>query len=397
MLPFRTLRCGVALAIFAYTTGKNAAATLRLDYEPAAIILQKRRRPCVDGNAIVMTTTDACKTAADSGLRKTQADTASLLECRDLRKHYPVTSGVFGREVGRVRAVDGLNLHVDRGETYSLVGESGCGKSTTGRMVLRLEKPTAGSVLMDGQDVNRLRGKALAGFRRRAQVVFQDPYSSLNPRMTVGAIVEEGLTIHFPRMTPAEKRDKAAELLALTGLDGSALDRYPHEFSGGQRQRVGLARALATDPQFIVADEAVSALDVSIQAQIINLLRDLQERLGLAYLFIAHDLAVVRHLSHRVGVMYLGHLVEEGLVGDVFDRPLHPYTKALLSAIPEPEPGVERKRIILSGDVPRADNPPRGCRFHTRCSYVMDKCREGEVPEFCVDGRRVKCLLYDGA
>ncbi|MDR1745435.1 MAG: ATP-binding cassette domain-containing protein, partial [Planctomycetota bacterium] len=244
-----------------------------------------------------------------------------LIRCDGLVKRYPVKSGVFGRMTGSVHAVDGVTLRVNRGETYSLVGESGCGKSTTGRMFLLLERPTAGGVVMDGADVTRLRGAGLKRFRRRVQAVFQDPFSSLNPRMTVGAIVEEGMTIHRPRMTQSEKRDRAAELLALTGLDGTALDRYPHEFSGGQRQRVGLARALSTDPEFIVADEAVSALDVSIQAQIINLLQSLQERLGVAYLFIAHDLAVVRHLSHRVGVMYLGHLMEEGGAAEVFDEP----------------------------------------------------------------------------
>ncbi len=325
-------------------------------------------------------------------------ESAPLIRCDNLVKHYPVTSGVFGRVTGRVRAVDGLTLRIDRGETYSLVGESGCGKSTTGRMFLLLERPTAGAVLMDGADATRLRGAALKQFRRRVQAVFQDPFSSLNPRMTVGAIVEEGMTIHRPRMAPSEKRERAAELLALTGLDGTALDRYPHEFSGGQRQRVGLARALSTDPEFIVADEAVSALDVSIQAQIINLLRELQEKLGLAYLFIAHDLAVVRHLSRRVGVMYLGHLMEEGGAAELFDEPLHPYTRALLSAIPEPDPdadGGRRKRIILTGDVPRADQPPAGCRFHTRCPEATARCREGEIPEFApAPGRRVKCILY---
>ncbi len=321
-----------------------------------------------------------------------------LIECRNLAKHYPIKSGVFGRETGRVHAVDDLTLHINEGETYSLVGESGCGKSTTGRQFLLLERPTHGCILMRGQDITRLRGAALKQFRKNTQVVFQDPFSSLNPRLTVGGIVEEGLTIHYPKMTPDEKRDKAASLLALTGLSSDALDRYPHEFSGGQRQRVGLARALATDPHFIVADEAVSALDVSIQAQIINLLRDLQERLKLAYLFIAHDLAVVRHLSHRVGVMYLGNLVEEGNAAAVFDNPLHPYTQALLSAIPEPDPTTGKKRIILAGDVPRADRPPSGCRFHTRCPKAMPRCSEGEIPEFEPEaGHRVKCIVYESS
>ena len=321
-----------------------------------------------------------------------------LIECRNLTKHYPIQSGVFGREVGRVRAVDNLSLCIGRGETYSLVGESGSGKSTTGRQFLRLEKPTSGSVLMDGTDIMRLKGGELKAFRRRAQVVFQDPFSSLNPRMTVGAIVEEGMTIHYPAMSRSEKRERAAEILSLTGLSGDQLDRYPHEFSGGQRQRVGLARALSTNPEFIVADEAVSALDVSIQAQIINLLRDLQERLGLAYLFIAHDLAVVKHLSHRVGVMYLGHLMEEADATDLFAEPLHPYTRALLSAIPEPNPRSRKKRVILAGDIPRADRPPSGCRFHTRCPSAMPRCAEGEIPVFSpAPGRRVKCVLYESA
>ena len=321
-----------------------------------------------------------------------------LIQCCNLAKHYPVKTGVFGRVSSHVRAVDGLSIYVNRGETYSLVGESGCGKSTTGRMFLLLERPTAGSIFMDGKDVTKLRGPDLKRFRRRVQVVFQDPFSSLNPRMTVGGIVEEGMTIQNPSMPSHEKRERAAEVLALTGISPDGLDRYPHEFSGGQRQRIGLARALATNPEFIVADEAVSALDVSIQAQIINLLRDLQEKLGLAYLFIAHDLAVVRHLSHRVGVMYLGNLVEEAEAGVLFGEPLHPYTRALLSAIPEPAPGVGRRRIILSGDVPRADRPPPGCRFHTRCPQAMPRCSEGEIPEFAVaSGRRVKCLLYEGS
>lgn len=327
---------------------------------------------------------------------KTNAiETKPLIGCENLVKHYPIRSGVFGRETGRVRAVDGVTIRVAKGETYSLVGESGCGKSTTGRLFLLLEKPTSGRIVMNGQPITGLRGKALREFRRKVQVVFQDPFSSLNPRMTVGAIVEEGMSIHYPTMTPAERRDKAAHILSLTGLDGSSLDRYPHEFSGGQRQRIGLARALSTEPEFIVADEAVSALDVSIQAQIINLLRDLQEKLGLAYLFIAHDLAVVKHLSHRVGVMYLGNLVEEASAAELFSNPLHPYTQALLSAIPEPDPENRKKRIILSGDVPRPDRPPSGCRFHTRCPRAMPRCREGEIPTIeAAVNHHVQCILY---
>lgn len=313
-------------------------------------------------------------------------------------KHYPIRSGVFGREAGRVRAVDGVSFSILPGETYSLVGESGCGKSTTGRLAIRLERPTSGQVLLDGSDVSAFKGRELASFRRQAQAVFQDPYSSLNPRMTVGAIVEEGMVIHNLRKTPAERREKAEEILALTGMPQDSLNRYPHEFSGGQRQRIGLARALATSPRFIVADEAVSALDVSIQAQIINLLQDLRDKLGLAYLFIAHDLAVVKHLSDRVGVMYLGNLMEEAPAEELFKEPLHPYTEALLSAIPEPDPAErDKKRIILAGDVPRPDNPPPGCRFHTRCPKAMDRCRQGDIPQ-CrpAAGRMVKCLLYSG-
>jgi len=322
---------------------------------------------------------------------------APIIECKDIKKHYPIRAGVFGREVGKVRAVDGVSLSVAKGETYSLVGESGCGKTTTGRMISLLEKPTHGEIDMYGDNILTFKGKDLAAFRRKIQVVFQDPFSSLNPRMTVGSIIEEGMIIHNLYKTPAERRDKAVEILGLVGLSGDQLYRYPHEFSGGQRQRVGLARALATDPEFIVADEAVSALDVSIQAQIINLLEDLQEKLDLSYLFIAHDLAVVKHLSDRVGVMYLGQLMEEAPAEDLFKNPLHPYTEALLSAIPEPDPASRnKKRIILTGDVPRPDNPPPGCRFHTRCPKAMDRCRSGVIPEFYpTENHRVKCILYE--
>jgi oligopeptide/dipeptide ABC transporter ATP-binding protein len=318
-----------------------------------------------------------------------------LIGCRNLSKHYPIRSGVFGRETGRVRAVDDLSLGVRQGETYSLVGESGCGKSTTGRLFLRLERPTSGAVCLGGDDIAGLKGADLKRFRRLTQPVFQDPFSSLNPRLTVGAIVEEGLVIHEPGLSRSGRRDRAAEILALTGLPADCLDRWPHEFSGGQRQRVGLARALSTNPRFIVADEAVSALDVSTQAQITNLLLDLQERLGLAYLFIAHDLAVVKHLSRRVGVMYLGHLMEEAEAEALFAEPLHPYTRALLSAIPSLNPGARRKRMLLTGDVPRADRPPSGCRFRTRCPSANPECGGADIPVFTpAPGRRVRCLLY---
>ena len=300
-----------------------------------------------------------------------------LLEVRDLKVYFPVTAGIiFQRKVADVKAVDGISFSVRRGETLGLVGESGCGKSTTGKAILQLIRPTAGQVIFEGQDLTKLKGRELRRFRRKMQMIFQDPYASLNPRMSVGSIIAEPLTIH-KLAKGKEKKERVQELLQTVGLNPYFANRFPHEFSGGQRQRIGIARALAVSPDFIVCDEPVSALDVSIQAQIINLLEDLQERFGLTYLFIAHDLSVVRHISDRVAVMYLGHIMELTDRDTIFENPLHPYTRALLSAVPIPDPEVERKRerIILVGDVPSPLRPPPGCVFHTRCPIAIDECR----------------------
>jgi oligopeptide transport system ATP-binding protein len=304
----------------------------------------------------------------------------NLLEVRGLRKYFPIRAGLLSRRVGDVKAVDGVDFAIRRGETLGLVGESGSGKTTTGRVLLRLTPATEGSVLFGGRDVLTLPADEVRRLRKELQIIFQDPYASLNPRMTVGEIVGEPLRIHgIARGKAAEERTQ--ELLRLVGLQPYHVNRYPHEFSGGQRQRVGIARALAVDPQFIVADEPVSALDVSIQAQVVNLLQDLQQRFGLTYLFIAHDLSVVRHISSRVAVMYVGKIVELAERRALYANPLHPYTIALLSAIPVPDPAAERrrKRIILTGDIPSPANPPAGCRFHTRCPVAFDRCRT-DVP-----------------
>jgi oligopeptide transport system ATP-binding protein len=304
-----------------------------------------------------------------------------LIQVENLKKHFPIMRGVFRRQVGAVQAVDGVTFNIYQGETLGLVGESGCGKSTTGRVVLQLLEPTDGTVEYKGRDLTTLSKSEMRRMRRHMQMIFQDPYASLNPRMTVGNIIGEPLKIQ--KIGNADERKKRVqELLQVVGLNPYFINRYPHEFSGGQRQRIGVARALATNPEFIVADEPISALDVSVQAQVVNLLGDLRDELGLTYLFIAHDLSMVRHISDRVAVMYLGRIVELGETNDVYEHPLHPYTQALLSAIPMPDPDAEaeRKRIILEGDVPSPAHPPSGCRFHPRCGYATDICKE-EDPE----------------
>jgi oligopeptide transport system ATP-binding protein len=324
----------------------------------------------------------------------------ALLEVRDLVMHFPLTQGIiFQRKVGAVQAVDGVSFNVRRGETLGLVGESGCGKSTTGRAILQLYKPTAGEVVFQGRDLTKLDGGDMRKMRRHLQMIFQDPYASLNPRMTVGNIISEPMQIHR-LVSKGERTQRVQELLETVGLNPYFANRYPHEFSGGQRQRIGIARALAANPDFIVADEPVSALDVSIQAQIVNLMEDLQNQFGLTYLFIAHDLSVVKHISNRVAVMYLGKIVEMAERNELYEEPLHPYTKALLSAVPIPDPVIEkrRERIILSGDVPSPINPPSGCHFHTRCPYVMDVCKRVD-PIFADqgNGHYVACHLYPGS
>ena len=319
-----------------------------------------------------------------------------LLEVRNLKKHFPIYKGVFSRVAGQVYAVDGVSFAIRKGETLGLVGESGCGKSTVGRTLLKLLEPTDGSIRVRGTDITRLTGDEMMPYRRQMQMIAQDPYASLNPRMSAGEIVGEPLTIHSVGDREARK-DRVAALFARVGLRPERMLSYPHEFSGGQRQRLGIARALALSPELIVGDEPVSALDVSIQAQIINLLMDLQDEYQLSYLFVAHDLAVVEHISHRVAVMYLGRIVEMTDKKTLFDMPLHPYTEALLSAVPTPKARARgRKRVILTGDVPSPINPPPGCHFHARCPYAMKRCRE-EVPPLreVTPGHVAACHLHE--
>jgi oligopeptide/dipeptide ABC transporter ATP-binding protein len=322
--------------------------------------------------------------------------TTKLLEVEGLKKHFPIHTGVFSRVSGHVYAVDGVSFSIGRGETLGLVGESGCGKSTVGRTLLRLMEPTEGRIRVDGQDITHLEREQLLPYRRRMQMIYQDPYASLNPRMSAGEIVGEPLVIHDIG-TPQDRRERVASLFERVGLRPEAMNSYPHEFSGGQRQRIGIARALALNPELIVGDEPVSALDVSIQAQILNLLMELQDELGLSYLFVAHDLAVVEHISHRVAVMYLGRIVETTDKRSLFEMPLHPYTEALLSAVPIPKSSARsRKRVILTGDVPSPINPPPGCHFHARCPYAMPRCKV-DVPTLreIKPGHLVSCHLHD--
>ncbi|TMI71256.1 MAG: dipeptide ABC transporter ATP-binding protein [Bacillati bacterium ANGP1] len=325
----------------------------------------------------------------------TVAGSEVLLDVRSLVKHFPITKGfIIQRQVGAVKAVDGVSLTIRRGETLGLVGESGCGKTTLGRVILRLMEPTSGEAYFEGRNIFKLTKEDLRRLRRDMQIIFQDPYSSLNPRMTVGDIIGEPLEIHN-LAHGKEKVRRVQELLEVVGLSPYHMNRYPHEFSGGQRQRIGIARALAVNPKLIICDEPVSALDVSIQAQVLNLLEELQKEFGLTYLFIAHDLSVVKHISDRIAVMYLGRIVEVAVADELFANPQHPYTEALLSAVPIPHPGLRRERIILPGDVPSPVNPPSGCRFHTRCLYAQDSCRvnDPELVDYWGNSHFVACPI----
>jgi oligopeptide transport system ATP-binding protein len=318
---------------------------------------------------------------------------APLVEVRNLKKYFPKNKGLFGGKKTYVKAVDDVSFTINEGETLGLVGESGCGKSTTGRMLMRLLDPTEGQILFGGNDISNLNDNQIRDMRKEFQMVFQDPYASLNPRMKVSDIIAEPLIVHG---YPKEKREERVQhLLEVVGLNAFHANRFPHEFSGGQRQRIGIARALAVNPKLIVADEPVSALDVSIQSQILNLLKDLQEEFNLTYLFIAHDLSVVEHISDRVGVMYLGKIVELAAKENLYQEPLHPYTKALLSAVPAPNPRIKRDRIILTGDIPSPSNPPSGCTFHTRCPFAMEECNK-VIPQLkeISNGHYVSCHLY---
>ncbi|MBM7704438.1 ABC transporter ATP-binding protein [Metabacillus iocasae] len=321
--------------------------------------------------------------------------TELLLQVEGLKKHFPITGGVFSKQVGEVKAVDGLSFSVKKGETLGIVGESGCGKSTTGRLLLQLIEPTEGKVVFEDKDVTSLSNQEIRKLRREMQMVFQDPFASLNPRHTVEKILEEPLIVHGIG-TKEERKKKVREILEVVGLSSYHAKRYPHQFSGGQRQRIGIARALMTKPKLIIADEPVSALDVSIQSQVLNLLEDLQNEFQLTYIFISHDLGVVRHISDRVGVMYLGHMVELADSEALYQKPLHPYTEALLSAVPVPDPDFKREQIVLQGDLPSPSNPPAGCPFHSRCGKCMDICKTTR-PQFkeVEAGHYVACHLYE--
>ncbi|MCA1060755.1 dipeptide ABC transporter ATP-binding protein [Rossellomorea aquimaris] len=320
--------------------------------------------------------------------------TEPLLKVENLKKHFPITGGILGRPVSSVKAVDGVSFTVNKGETLGIVGESGCGKSTTGRMLMRLIDPSDGKVTFEDRELTSLSNSEMRKIRREMQMVFQDPFASLNPRHTVEKILEEPLKVHGMG-SAKERKERVHELLNIVGLSSYHAKRYPHQFSGGQRQRIGIARALMTKPKLIIADEPVSALDVSIQSQVLNLMQDLQKEFGLTYIFIAHDLGVVRHISDRVGVMYLGKMVELSDSENLYEKPLHPYTQALLSAVPVPDPDFERDTILLQGDIPSPSNPPSGCTFHTRCPHATDMCKQ-KVPEFKEHqpGHYVACHLY---
>jgi oligopeptide/dipeptide ABC transporter ATP-binding protein len=318
-----------------------------------------------------------------------------LLEVKHLKKYFPIKGGVFGRPVGEVKAVNDVSFEVYEGEVLGIVGESGCGKSTTGKALLRLTEPSGGEVVFEGRDVTKMSSEEMRKMRRDMQMIFQDPYASLNPRHNVGKILGEPLLVHGIG-DKKDRAEKVKEILEIVGLSGDHASRYPHQFSGGQRQRIGIARALIVRPKLIVCDEPVSALDVSVQSQILNLMEDLQEEFKLTYIFIAHDLSVVKHISHRIGVMYLGKMVELSSKDDLYHEPLHPYTQSLMSAVPEPDPDLKKERIILEGDVPSPSNPPSGCPFHTRCPKVMDMCKT-EIPEFreIRDSHFAACHLYN--